>query len=246
MKITGNYHDFEVKLYDREAGGLKTVFYSKNTTSGYDELVETMSMRIITYFYKTLGVTKRKAEAEKERGVIDLESGLGYWIPFDSWAESLMGLVSVHFSSSLTPVDPLFKWDIFSFALGYGIGVDYSLGMNNEGFESYSLHSIRMGFPVTLSLLWYYRNKIIFQLAPELQLDILIQDRLYGSVVSKKSAAFSLSANLGYEYLFTDNRFSVGFVARFHTAFYKNILFSIEPSFYCRYRFNPLDEGKGD
>ena len=122
--------------------------------------------------------------------------------------------------------------------------MDYSLGMNREGFESYFFHTVRMGFPVTLSALWHYRNKIIFQLAPELQLDILIQDRLYGSVVFEESAAFSLSANLGYEYLFTDKRVSVGFAARFHTAFYENILFSIEPSFYCRYRFNPT--GKGD
>lgn len=246
LKTTGNYYDFEVKLYDRAAGEIKTVFYAKNTTSGYDELVETMSMRIITYFYKTFGVTKKIEAESKERGIIDLESGLGYWIPFDPWAESLIGLVSLHVSSSLTPVDPLFLWDIFSFTLGYGIGVDYSLGMNNEGFESYSFHSIRMGFPVTLSALWHYRNKIIFQLSPELQMDILIQNRLYGREVSKKHTAFALSANLGYEYMFPDKRFSLGFIARFHTAFYENILFSIEPSFYYRYRFNPLNNGKGN
>ncbi|MEA1911657.1 MAG: hypothetical protein U9N32_08290, partial [Spirochaetota bacterium] len=60
-----------------------------------------------------------------------------------------------------------------------------------------------------------------------------------------KSAAFSLSTSLGYEYVFTDKRFSVGFATRFHNAFYKYILFSIEPSFYCRYRFNPIDKGNG-
>ncbi len=239
LKVTGNYYDFEVKLYDRVAGEIKTVFYSKNTTLGYRELVQTMSERIITYFYKTLGVTKQQVDDKKERGVIDIESGLGYWIPFDPWAESLMGLVSFHVSSSLTPVDSLFKWDIFTFTLGYGIGVDYSLGMNKEGFESYSLHSIRMGFPVSLSALWHYRNKIILQMAPELQLDILLQDRLYGSVVGEKSTVFSLSTSIGYEYFFTDKRLSLGFATRLHTAFYKDILFSIEPSFYCRYRFNP-------
>jgi len=246
LKVTGNYYDFEVKLYDREAGGIKTVFYAKNISSGYNELVQTMSDRTIAYFYKTLGVTRRKVEEKKERGIIDLESGLGYWIPFDPWAESLMGLVSVHLSSSLTPVDPLFTWDIFSFALSYGIGSDYLLGMNKEGFESYVLHSIGFGFPVTFSALWHYRNKIILQISPLLQMDILIQDRLYGSLVTEKSAAFSLSTSIGYEYLFTDKRFSIGFLARLHTAFYKNILFSLEPSFYCRYRFNPLSKGDQD
>lgn len=243
LKVDRNFYDFEVKLYDHIVGEIKTVFYAKNSSSDYNNLVRTMSERIITYFYKTLGVTKRKEEAGKERGVIDIESGLGYWIPFDPWAETLMGLVSFHVSSSLTPVDPLFKWDIFTFALSYGIGLDYSLGMNKEGFESYSLHLLRMGFPVSLSAVWHYSNKIVFQIAPELQLDILVQDRLYGSMVNEKSTVFSLSTSIGYEYLFTDKRLSLGFAARFHTAFYKNILISIEPSFYCRYRFNPLNKG---
>ena len=242
LKVTGNYYDFEVKLYDYINREIKTVFYAKNISSGYHELVQTMSERIITCFYKTLGVTKRKAEEEKEHGVIDIEGGLGYWIPIDPWAESLMGLVAVHVSSSLTPVDPLFKWDIFTFALSYGIGMDYSLGMNKEGFESYSLHSIRMGFPVTLSALWHYRNKIILQISPGLQFDMFFQDRLYGDVVSEKSTVFSLSTSIGYEYLFTDKRLSLGFVTRLHTAFYENLLFSIEPSFYGRYRFNPIEK----
>ena len=242
LKAAGNYYDFEVKLYDHIAGEIKTVFYAKTSTTDYDNLVKTMSERMITYFYNTLGVAKRKVDDKKELGVIDIESGLGYWIPFDPWTETLTGLVSFHVSSSLTPVDPLYKWDIFTFALGYGIGVDYSLGLNKEGFESYSLHSVRIGFPVTLSALWHYRNKIILQIAPELQLDILMQDRLYGSVVGEKSTVFSLSTTIGCEYLFTDKRVSVGAATRLHTAFYTNILFSLEPSFYCRYRFNPVNK----
>jgi len=242
LKISKNYYDFEVKLYDREAGGIKTVFYAKNISSGYNELVQTMSDRIIAYFYKTLGVTRRMVEEEKERGVIDLESGIGYWIPFDPWAESLIGIAAFHVSSSLIPVDSLFEWDIFTFTLGYGLGLNYSLGMNKEGFEGYVLHSIGFGLPVSFSALWHYRNKIIFQIAPELQVDILTQDRLYGSLVTEKSAAFSLSTSIGYEYLFIRQRLSLGFLTRFHTAFYNNILFSIEPSFYCRYRFNPLNK----
>ncbi|MDA3940457.1 MAG: hypothetical protein PF693_14300 [Spirochaetia bacterium] len=244
LKVSKNYYDFEVKLYDREGGEIKTVFYAKNSSSNYDELIKTMSMQIVTYFHKTLGVTSCLVDLQKEHGVIDIESGLGYWIPFYPWAESLMGLVSVHVASSLTPVNPLFKWDIFTFALGYGIGVDYSLGMNKEGFEAYSLHSVRLGFPVTLSTLWHYSNKLIFSMAPELQVDVLIQDRLYGSLVSEKSTALSLCTSIGYEYLFTNKRFSLGFATRLHTTFYTNILFSIEPSFYCRYRFNPANKAE--
>jgi hypothetical protein len=240
LKITDNYYDFEVKLYDRKAGEIKTVFYAKNNISGYYDLVQTMSEKIIAYFYNTFGVIKRKSKEENEFGIINIESGLGYWIPFDPWAESLMGLVSVHISGSLTPVDPLFEWDIFAFALGYGIGLDYSLGMNKEGFESYSIHLLRMGFPVSLSGIWHSRNKIILQIAPELQLDILFQDRLYGSMVCEKSAVFSLSTSIGYEFLFPDKRFSLGFISRFHTVFYTPILFSVEPSLYYRYRFNPV------
>jgi len=243
LKISKNYFDFELKLYDREAGEIKKVFYTKTDRSNYKNLIQTMSDRINGYFYSNLGITKRRVEEEKERGVIDLKSGIGYWIPFDPWAESLIGIAVFHISSSLTPVDSLFEWDIFTFTLGYGIGLDYSLGMNREGFEGYIFHSIDIGFPVSFSALWYYQNKIIFQIAPELQVDILTQDRLYGSLVTEKSAAFSLSTSIGYEYLFTRQRLSLGFLTRFHTVFYNNILFSIEPSLYCRYRFNPLNKG---
>lgn len=237
LKVTGNYFDFEVKFYDREAGGLQTIFYAKNTTTDYDELVQTMSARIIRYFNKTLGVTKRKREEEKEFGIIDIESGLGYWIPFDTWAETLMGLGTFHLSSSLTPVDPLFSWDIFSFALGYGLSLDYAPGMNREGYESFFMHIIRFGFPITFSTIWHFRNRILLQIAPELQFDILVQDRLHAETIVKKSAAFSLSGALGYEYIFTKKRFSLGGLVRFHTAFYTNIFFTIEPAFYCRYRW---------
>ncbi len=238
LKVNGNNYDFEIKFYDRISGQIQTVIYSKTSIGNYNNLVQTMSERIISYFYKTLGVTTREEEARKEYGVIDIEWGLGYWIPFDPWAESLLGLGFVHLGSSLTPVDLLFIWDIFSFALSYGIGLDYLPGMNKEGYESYFLHTLRLGFPVTFSALWHYRNKLILQIAPELQVDILSQDRLYGSVVVEKSTVFSLSTLIGYENLFTNNRLSLGFAARLHTAFYRNILFSIEPSFYCRYRFN--------
>lgn len=237
LKVTGNYYDFEVKLFDRKGGSIKTVFYAKNSISDYGDLITTMSNRIISYFYKSHGVKRRKSEAKKEYGVIDIETGMGYWFPFNPWGESLLGLVSFHVSSGLTPVDPLFTWDIFKFALEYGISLDYSPGMNRESFESYFLHSLRMGFPVTLSALWYYRNKIILQITPELQLDILLQDRLYGSMVGEKSAAFSLSGTLGYEYIFEGKRYSAGGEVRFHAAFYSSVLFTLEPALYVRYRF---------
>jgi len=243
LKVELNFYDFEIKLYDRDAACIKTVFYTKISIDNYDNLVLTISNRIITYLYKTLGVTRQLDEKEIEYGVIDIKSGIGYWIPFDPWAESLIGIAAFHISSSLTPVDSLFEWDIFTFTLGYGLGLDYSLGMNKESFEGYVLHSIGFGFPVSFSALWHYRNKIIFQIAPELQVDILTQDRLYGSIVTEKSASFSLSTSLGYEYLFTRQRLSLGISTRFHTAFYNNIFFSIEPSFYCRYRFNSMEKG---
>lgn len=242
LKVEEDYYDLEIKLYDRDAGGIKTVFYSKNSIDNYEKLIQTMTDQIVTYFYKTLGVIRKKEELIKENGVIDLEFGLGCWFPFEPWAQSLMGLVSTRINTSITPVDTLFKWNIFSVTLGYGIGINYSLGMNKEGYESYFFHSIRFGFPVSLSAIWHKRNKIVFQIAPELQLDILEQNRLYGSLVEEKSTAFSLSASIGYEYIFTDNRLSLGVAASLHTAFYKKILLSAESYFYLRYRFKALNK----
>ena len=115
--------------------------------------------------------------------------------------------------------------------------------MNREGYESYFLHTSIVGLPVTLSVLWHYMNRIIVQMAPELQLDILVQDRLYGGVAVKKSSAFSLSTALGYEFLFRNYRISVGGAVRFHTVFYKPVLLTLEPLFFFRYRFNRIEKG---
>lgn len=242
LKVEKNYYDLEVKLYDRDAARIKTVFYAKNSIDNYENLVQTISKRIIAYFYKTLGVTRQLDEKEIEYGVIDIKSGIGYWFPFNPWSESLIGMFSLHIDTSLTPVSSLFKWDIYTFALGYGLGFDYSLGMNKEGYESYYFHSMKFGFPVSLSALWHKRNKLFFQIAPEIQLDILVQDRLYGSLTDEKSAIFSLSTSIGYEYIFTDKRLSLGVETRLHTAFYKQTFFSAEPSFYLRYRCKPLNK----
>ncbi len=243
LKVTGNYHDFEIKLYDRKAGEIKNIFYAKNNTSGYEELIQTIADRILFYFYKTLGTARRNGEAEKEYGVIDIEFGTGYWIPFKPWSDTLSGLVAVHTSFGLTPVNPLFRWDIFRFSLGYGIGLDYSLGMNRDGFESYTFHSGRVGFPVTLSVWWHRVNRVVLGIAPLLQVDFLLQDRLYWRQVSKISSAFSLSALLGYEYVFPESRSSLGISLRFNTAFYTNILFTADSSLYYRYTFSSIRKG---
>ncbi len=240
LKVTGRYYDFEIKLYDRKAGKTAAVFYAKEGASGYRELVQVMAQRVVSWFYRNLGVARRKAEAAKERGVIDLTGGAGYWLPFKPWGESLLGLGSIYVSSSLTPVSPLFVLDIFRFSVSYGLSFGYAPGMNRDGYEGFVLHTVRMGFPVTLSAVWYTRNRVCVQLVPELQFDILIQDRLYSTKTVKKSGAFSLSASAGYEYLFTGSRFSLGLEARFHAGFYTVPLLSAEPVIYCRYRFPPV------
>ncbi len=237
LKVTSGYYDFEVKLYDRKAGRIQKVFYAKDSIEGYETLIDTMSDRIIGYFNKILGVTNRKREAEKEHEVFDVETTAGYWIPFNPWAQSLMGLASVSVSGGFTPVEPLFTRDIFAFSLRYGISLNYSPGMNREGYESFFLHTMRFGFPVRFSILWHERNKAMLQVSPELQVDILVQDRLYADTVVEKSAAFSLSGALGYEYLFSGRRVSLGSTLEFHAAFYTAVLFSLEPSLYVRYRF---------
>ncbi len=246
LKVSGNFYDFEVKLYDREAGEIKKIFYAKNSSSEYEGLIQTMSERIIAWFYKTLGVALSEGVEKKEYGVVDIESGSGYWIPFEPWADTLSGLVTLHAAVGFTPVNPLFRWDIFTFALGYGIGLDYSLGMNRDGYESYTFHSGRAGFPVTLSARWHRINRIIFSVAPELQMDFLLQDRLYWSRVTKTSSAFSLSARLGYEYIFPETFSSLGISFGFHTAFYTDILFSADSSLYYRYTFNSNRKGDKD
>ncbi len=236
VKITDRYYDLEIKLYDSKAGKIQKVFYAKNSRDEYEILISTISDRIMEYFCKMTGIPQEKKEAAKEYGVLAGETGLGYWFSFEPWRHPLMGIGSLHASGSLTPVSPLFTGGIFSFSLSYGISLEYDPGINREGYESFLFHTLRFGLPVTLSARWYSRNRVILQVTPGLQLDILVQDRLYGNTVTEKSGAFSLSGALGYEYIFGGNNFSLGGMMRFHTAFYTDVLFILEPALYVRYR----------
>ncbi len=236
LKVTEHYYDFVIKLYDRDAQKVQKVFYAKNNLSEYRQLIDVMSERITAYFSQVLGMDRQIAEMEKELGVLALDTGLGYWFPLSPYAESLIGLFSFHSGLSLWPEDPLFKWDIFSFAVGYGGSLDYSLGINREGFEGYTLHSLRIGLPVSFSARWHIKNKVVVSLSPVLLVDLMWQDRKYAETLLKRSAAFSVSSALGYEYLYPNKDWAIGAALRAHVAFYKEASVILEPLFYCRFK----------
>lgn len=240
LKVTEMTYDLEVKLYDKDAGRLQKVFYSRNGTDGYESLAETMADRITAYLDKTFAPAGKDRKQELKKGIIDLEWGMGYWLPFDPWGIPLAGLGSFYMGGGVTPTEPLFTAGTFAFALRYGAALVYSAGMNRKGYESFFLHSLVFTFPVGLSVLWNLHNKLILQISPGLQADVLIQDRLYAERVVEKSAAFALSGLLGYGYLFPGRKVSLFSYLRFNTAFYDPPLFSLTPSVSIRYRFEGI------
>ncbi len=244
VKITDRYYDLEIKLYDRKAGKIQKIFYAKESFDGYKNLIGSISNRILDYFCNIGGVSQRKKEAQKEYGITAAETRLGYWFPFDPWAYSLMGIGSFNVSVSLTPVSPLFSIGFLRFSLSYGISLGFAPGLNREGFESFFLHSVNTGIPVTLSVLWSNRNRVYLRITPEAQFDILVQDRLYGSTVTEKSGAFSLATAMGYEYIPPGKHFSYGCSVEFQTAFYKPVVFTMTPGLSVRYRF--IERRKGE
>lgn len=240
LKVTEMTYDLEVKLYDKDAGRLQKVFYARNSTDGYKSLAETMAERITVYLDKTFATSGQNRKQEIINGTVDLECGMGYWIPFDPWGIPLAGLGSFYFGGGVTPVEPLFSAGSYAFALRYGAELVYSAGINREGYESFFLHSIGFTIPVGLSAFWNLHNKLIFQISPGLQADVLIQDRLYAERAVEKSAAPTLSVLLGYGYLFPGRRVSLFSSVRFNTVFYTPPLFSAVSSLSIRYRFEGI------
>ncbi len=236
LKITDRSYDLEVKLYDRDAGRIAKIFYSKTGVDDYEELVETMSDRIVGYLYKVYGVERREKEAETEYGVIRITTGAGYWVPIGEWSEVITGIGTVYFGCSITPTDPLFTIDILKFSVSYGVVVEYIPGMSREGYEDFFLHTIAAGIPVELSALWHERNIVFLQVLAGIDTGILVQQRKYDDTVTERSGAFLVSAGAGYEYMFGGSGYRAGIMVGFDIPLYDSVQYRLSPSVYVRYK----------
>ena len=244
IKKTNHSYDAEIKLYDHEKHEIRYVFYAKDNLENYERMLKDLRGKIIEYFYTDLGLSPTEEDKEAEEGYIGLNFGLGYWTPIGSWSSFLSGIVTTDLGAHLVPVNPLFEWQKYSFFLRYGLIVSYALGMNKPDYESFYLHLFRIKVPVDLCAQWYDRHLIYFSLAPQLQFDLLIQDRLYDGPFTGKTSVMGLSLAIGYEYRFENSKFALGLSNTFDFAFYSNAQIIYRPFVYGVYRFNPIKSGE--
>ncbi len=236
LKISEVSLDLEIKLYDRESGKIARTFYSKTGVEDYGELVTTMSERIINYFYGVYGVERREREENTEHGVISVSSGAGYWIAAGPWADALAGIGAVYAGCTITPVRPLFTYDIYGFSLSYGMVFEYLPGMSREEYEPAFLHTVEAGFSAELEAVWYERNKVFLNVSVKTDISILVQERKYAGTNAERSVSPVVSFGAGYEYLLENSGYGIGFVLNLASVLYDPVLYRFSPSVYVRYR----------
>lgn len=226
-------HDMELKLYDHSSGKTQRVFYSKNNVDNYNDLILTMADRVIDYLYNDLGLVQEKVL--NNEGFITHEYGLGYWFPLNSYSESTLSLVMVHAGFSFYPKEQLFDFYNMGVTSGFGLTLDYSIGMNKKEYESFVLHGFKIGIPGYLRVLHSQRNIFIFNITPGINIETVAQDRLYGSLHTETTSAFLLSTGLSYEYLVGDKDYSFGIGVNNSYSFYEELSIALSSHIFIKF-----------
>jgi hypothetical protein len=84
----------------------------------------------------------------------------------------------------------------------------------------------------------FFNNLFFVSFGPQLQLDIIYQEKLFDDPYSNASAGFSLGTAFGYEHWFGKTKqIAVGVSNAFNFTFYEQMYFDYKLNIYASYRF---------
>ena len=177
----------EVKLLARENKEVVTAFVAGDDDGHYEKLVDDLTAKITAYIRNDMGIGPPRRE-ETVRNVLTLPVMLGYWAPVNGgWASSLSGLVCADISIRFVPAIPLFHVLNRGGYLAFGLDAEYGLATNQPGLEPFFLHAVRVRLPVEVFLELENGHSFGIGAGPLLEIDTMIQSRLYSSTVTESA-----------------------------------------------------------
>ena len=233
--VEEHWIEARVSLYELETDSIRTVFYEKADSSRYDELVQSLAEKIVSYFYNAYNIEPARVLQEWS-GYWDFGFSPGYWGVLPDWNNLLTGLTSLELSASLAPGKLSFFYDQFVFYPKMGFSFTYQTGLNKPEFESFLYNSFQISIPLEFCAEWRNQHFFSFQLYPGDQIDWLAQSRLYGDVVHSVSQAFFLGTGLSYQFIPEGSSWSFGINQRVDIVFYDELMIAYKPSVTVHYR----------
>lgn len=228
VKRTSYSYYAEVKLLSRERKDIASAFIDSDDDQHYERFVDDLCGKIIAYFRDDLGMGPPRPQDRPARNILTLPVNLGYWTPMGGWNASMSGLVCADVGIRFVPMMPLFHiWNTPGF-LALGLDAEYGLGMNQPGLEPFFLHAVRLRLPVEAFLDLGNSSRLGLGLGPLLEIDTMLQSRLYSSTLTATTVTPGVSFSIRYQYALSRS-LSLGLANILDVAFYSQPLVMFSP-----------------
>ncbi len=220
IKRTSYSYYAEVKLLTRENKDITATFIGGDDDMHYQRLVDDLAAKIVTYIRDDLGMAPLQSRKVPVRNILTIPVYVGYWAPMSSgWSNALSGLVCANVGIRYVPTVPLYHlWNRPGF-LAMGLDVEYGLGMNQGGLEPFFLHAVRVRLPIEAYLDFKNNDRLGLGLGPMIEIDTMIQSRLYGSTVTETTVTPGVSFSVLYQHALSSS-ISLGLASIIDIAFY--------------------------
>lgn len=229
VKRTTYSYYAEVKLFSQESKALSSAFIDSDDDQHYERFVDELSNKIITYISNDLGMGPPCPRNGPARNILTLPITIGYWTPTGGgWSAAMAGLVCADLSLRFVPALPLFRILNMPGFLALGLDAEYGLGMNQPGLETFFLHAVRLRLPVEVFLDLGSSHRLGLGVGPLLEIDTMLQSRLYSSTVTETTIIPGISFSLQYLYALSGS-VSLGLATIVDVAFYSQPLVMFSP-----------------
>jgi hypothetical protein len=234
---TENYYDAELKIFDNHNKEVCKIFYCKEPLGDIETLAEDLSHKAATYFRTILGISDQIIKRKNDYHGMFLTHSLGYWLPLSEWSEVLVGIAYIDTGLCIVPYIPAPIDMKEAFKYRFGVSLSYSIGVNNAEYEGSFLQSLAVKVPFEIPFEFMTNNFFVIGLAPLMQIDFVIQNRLYEGTGVVIASGFGFSVPLSFEYWFGDSKdWCLGFNQSVDCIFYDPIQVTFKWKFYVSYQ----------
>ena len=229
VKRTPYSYYAEVKLITRETKAIAAAFISGDDERHYERLIDDLAAKIVAYVREDLGMGPPRPKDAPATNILTLLVTAGYWTPMGGdWNASMSGLVCANLSLRFVPSLALFHlWDRPGL-LAMGLDVEYGLGTNQPGVEPFFLHAAKVRLPVEAVVDLGNGHGLGLSLGPLMEIDTMIQSKLYGPTVTETTIAPGASFSILYRYTLSPSA-SVGLANTVDITFYNRPLATFSP-----------------
>jgi hypothetical protein len=232
----------ELKLLDRDSMRIAAVLIGSDDAAHYGRLMSEMAAKLVEYLQGGAGLKRPPQAQVPARNLVEFWAWAGYWTPTGGeWGRVLAGIGSTGLGVRFIPAHPLFRlWSRDAY-VSLGLDLEYALGMNEPGYESFFLHQARVRLPLDVILELSGRQAVGIGAGLSAQLDLGAQDRKYSPSFLGAAAAPGLSLCALYRYS-PSARLSFGLAGLVEAAAYSPPLFTFSPRIFLSYGKRSRDE----